>query len=519
MVLYEGRQIFFGKTEHAKAFFESLGFECPTRQTTADFLTSMSSPTERVVAPGSKLKAPRTPDDFARAWQDSEERRSLLVEIDEYLIAHPFDGQDHAKYSSSRKVEQAKMQRPGSAYTLSYFQQIKLNLWRSFQAFKGDPEVTAIQLASNLFEALVVGSIFYNLPPDTSSLNQRAIAHFFIIMMNALASVLEILTLYTKRKIVEKHSRYALYHPSAEAVASAVFDLPYKVVNSLLMNTLLYFMCNLRREPGAFFFFLLINFSTALSMSMLFRLIGSLTQTLAEALAPASIILLAVTLFSGFPIPQAYMLGWSKWIRYLNPVYYGFEALMLNEYHGKSFRCVDFVPSGLEYQNILPSQQTCSTVGSMQGSSTVSGTEYVRSLYGFVIDHKWRNFGLIVVFVIGLLTLHLIASELITSERSKGEILVFLSNKKSRTAREARVVDEESVSPGTAYQDRPHEESNCVASEKTQQNSIFHWESVCYDVKIKSETRRILDNVNGWVKPGTLTALMVRMLLLESPQV
>ena len=31
---------------------------------------------------------------------------------------------------------------------------------------------------------------------------------------------------------------------------------------------------------------------------------------------------------------------------------------------------------------------------------------------------------------------------------------------------------------------------------------------VCYDVKIKSETRRILDHVDGWVKPGTLTALM-----------
>jgi len=31
---------------------------------------------------------------------------------------------------------------------------------------------------------------------------------------------------------------------------------------------------------------------------------------------------------------------------------------------------------------------------------------------------------------------------------------------------------------------------------------------VCYDIKIKSETRRILDHVDGWVKPGTLTGLM-----------
>jgi len=32
--------------------------------------------------------------------------------------------------------------------------------------------------------------------------------------------------------------------------------------------------------------------------------------------------------------------------------------------------------------------------------------------------------------------------------------------------------------------------------------------NVCFDVKIKSENRRILDHVDGWVKPGTLTALM-----------
>lgn len=41
------------------------------------------------------------------------------------------------------------------------------------------------------------------------------------------------------------------------------------------------------------------------------------------------------------------------------------------------------------------------------------------------------------------------------------------------------------------------------------QTAIFHWEDVCYDIKIKKQPRRILDHVDGWVKPGTLTALMV----------
>jgi hypothetical protein len=41
------------------------------------------------------------------------------------------------------------------------------------------------------------------------------------------------------------------------------------------------------------------------------------------------------------------------------------------------------------------------------------------------------------------------------------------------------------------------------------QTAVFHWKDVCYDIKIKGQPRRLLDHVDGWVKPGTLTALMV----------
>ena len=42
LVLYEGRQIFFGRVNDAQGYFEDMGFECPESQTTADFLTSMT---------------------------------------------------------------------------------------------------------------------------------------------------------------------------------------------------------------------------------------------------------------------------------------------------------------------------------------------------------------------------------------------------------------------------------------------------------------------------------------------
>jgi hypothetical protein len=51
------------------------------------------------------------------------------------------------------------------------------------------------------------------------------------------------------------------------------------------------------------------------------------------------------------------------------------------------------------------------------------------------------------------------------------------------------------------------------------QTSIFHWEDLSYDIEIRTEKRRILDNVDGWVKPGTLTALMVGLVRDLGPRI
>lgn len=102
-------------------------------------------------------------------------------------------------------------------------------------------------------------------------------------------------------------------------------------------------MTNLRREPGPFFFFLFTSFLTTLAMSGVFRTIGSSTRTLSQAMVPAAIIILALVMFTGFVIPIDYMLGWSRWMNYIDPMGYIFESLMINEVcHPKSRYCFAF---------------------------------------------------------------------------------------------------------------------------------------------------------------------------------
>lgn len=129
LVIYEGRQIYFGNTADSQGYFERLGFVCRDRQTSADFLTSMTSPQERVISEKWQGKTVRTPDDFAAAWKASSERAQLLDTIDDYNKRHVFKGEQYQHFVESRRAQQAKWQRLESPYTLSYPQQVQLCLW------------------------------------------------------------------------------------------------------------------------------------------------------------------------------------------------------------------------------------------------------------------------------------------------------------------------------------------------------------------------------------------------------
>lgn len=114
--------------------------------------------------------------------------------------------------------------------------------------------------------------------------------------------------------------------------------------------------------------------------------------------------------------------------------------------------------------------------------------------------------------------LYLLASELIPAQPSRGEVLLF----KRRKLRErlTRADDEtgDLSTPQPASQETRDTTVDDMAPPKTEEAATpmpshganFYWESVDYEIKTRGGPRNILTDVNGWVKPGTLTALMVR---------
>lgn len=238
----------------------------------------------------------------------------------------------------------------------------------------------------------------------------------------------EVLTLFAQRPIVEKHLRYALYHPSAEAIASMICDIFFKIINAITFNLCLYFMTKSRRGPSVFFFYLLMSFSIGLVMSIIFRTIGRASRTLFQALVPAGLLMLDLIIFTGFVIPQRYMLHWCRWLRYPDPLAYAFEALIVNEFHGRKFTCDDSISISLlpQYQGVdgESSSRVCRSVGAKPGQNFVLGDDYTTSQFEYDWNHRWRNYGIIIGFTFVLMCCYIFAAERVRQKKSRGEVLI-----------------------------------------------------------------------------------------------
>lgn len=501
-VLYEGRQIYFGPANGAKRYFEKQGWYCPPRQTTGDFLTSVTNPDERTAREGMEDKVPRTPEDFERAWRQSPEYGALQTELNEY--EQEFSGdrqvQSVAHMREQKHVRQAKHSRPKSPYIISPWMQVKANTKRAYQRIWGDISATMAATVSNLIMSVIIGSIFFGTPDTTAGFYSKGSVLFMAILMNALTAIAEINSLYNQRPIVEKHASYAFYHPSTEAAAGILSDIPIKFVTATCFNLILYFMAGLRREPSQFFLYFLITFISTFVMSGVFRTLAAVTKTISQAMALSGVMVLALVIYTGFVITVPDMHPWFSWIRWINPIFYAFEILIANEFHGRRFKCANiFPPVGSQGGKTF----VCNVAGAIAGEEFVSGDAFIAANYQYHYSHVWRNFGILIAFLVFFMAIYFVATELNSSTTSTAEALVF-----QRGHVPAYLKDGQKAS-------RTEDEKHANGKEKENdikglppQKDIFTWRDVVYDIHIKSEERRLLDHVSGWVKPGTLTALM-----------
>lgn len=501
-VLYEGRQIYYGPAEEACSYFEEMGWQRPPRMVTGDFLTSITNPTERQARPGLEASVPRTPEEFEKYWKNSHQYYTCMQEISKAQQTGSNADEALDDFKKFHKLVQAKHARPKSPYRITYAQQVKLCTKRAVQRLRNQPAASISKLATQIVQGLIVGSLFTGMSKNTNIFFARGSNIFCVVLVNTLMSVAEIPGLFAQRPIVEKQNHYALYHPSAEALGSVIADMPVKLLASSLFSIIIYFLAGLRAEASNFFIFLLFTIITMLTMSAFFRSIAAASKSNAQAMSMAGMGIIAIIIYTGFTIQRSYMQDWLEWLSYANPIAYVFEALLTNEVHGSTYQCApgSFVPP---YGN--GTGGACAVAGASVGQRFVHGDAWVSSAYGYSYSHLWRNLGLVITYMLVFYVAYICLSEYNWKSESTGQYLVF---KRGYTPTEGPRKDDVEAGDGPVpYEKATNDEMKDVKLEISDK-STFTWQNVSLEVPVKGGKRKLLDDISGYVKPGTLTALM-----------
>ncbi|EXL50475.1 hypothetical protein FOCG_08759 [Fusarium oxysporum f. sp. radicis-lycopersici 26381] len=510
LLIDEGKCLYYGRAEDAKKYFMELGFECPERWTTADFLTSVTDEHERSVREGWEDRIPRTAGEFSDAYRRSEDYQKNLRDIDE------FEAELETLAEERRRNESEKSKKKN--YEIAFHKQVMACTHRQFLVMFGDKASLFGKWGGLLFQGLIVGSLFYNLPDTAAGAFPRGGALFFLLLFNALLALAEQTAAFESKPILLKHKSFSFYRPSAFAIAQTVVDVPLVFIQVIIFNVIIYFMANLARTASQFFISCLILWLVTMVTYAFFRAISAWCGTLDVATRFTGVAIQILVVYTGYLIPPDSMHPWFGWLRWINWIQYGFECLMANEFAYLTLQCEPpyLVPQG---PNARPQNQGCTLAGASLGSTSVSGAAYIQESFTYTRSHLWRNFGFLWAFFIFFVFLTALGMELMKPNVGGGAITVFKRGQVPKKVEESIATggrakgdkhDEESgrsdpVANGDAERTKSDEQ---ITQEVAKNETVFTFQNINYTIPYEKGERKLLNDVQGYVRPGKLTALM-----------
>ncbi|KAK8204125.1 putative Brefeldin A resistance protein [Phyllosticta capitalensis] len=506
LVLDQGKQIYYGPREKAVPFMEHLGFVCDPSANKGDFLTGVTVPTERVIAPGYESRFPRTAEAIRAEYDKSLIKPAMIAEYDypetEEAARHT------AEFEASVAYEKHKSLPKSSPLTTSFLSQVRACIIRQYQILWGDKETQIFLQIATLIQGLIAGSLFYDSPDNSAGLFTKGGALFFALLYNALVAMSEVTNSFMGRPVLAKHRSFALYHPAAFCIAQVAADIPILLFQISHFSIVVYFMVGLQMAAAKFFIFWFTLFSTTMAMTAMFRFVGAAFPNFDAASKVSGFLISALITYVGYEIPKPDMHPWFVWIYWIDPLSYGFESLMGNEFHDQVIPCIggSLIPTGPMYTD--SAHQSCAGVGgAAPGAVTVTGDDYLASL-SYKHSHVWRNIGINWAWWALYVGLTIFFTNKWRQMGEGGKSL--LIPRENQKVADHLLADEENQ---VAETEKPPTndagyDSDQLNDQLIRNTSIFTWKNLTYTVKTPAGDKVLLDNVQGYVKPGTLLALM-----------
>ncbi|KFQ45900.1 ATP-binding cassette sub-family G member 2, partial [Nestor notabilis] len=318
-LLAAGRVLYHGPTQHAMEYFQSVGYECEPYNNPADFFLDIINGDSTAVA---MSKTSET--DTESTKEHTEYDKTLAEKLAEEYFNSAYYQETQAVLESislgNKKKTKAVFQQ--ITYANSFLHQLKWVSKRTFKNLVGNPQASIAQLCVTAFLGLVIGAIFFGLKEDSTGLQNRVGAMFFLTTNQCFSSISAIELFVVEKKIFIHEYISGYYRISAYFISKLMADLiPMRTIPSIIFSCIIYFMLGKYVEAFFTMFFTLMMVSyTATSMALAIAA-GESVDAVANLLMTITFVFM--TIFSGLLVNLRSILPWLAWLKYFSIPRYG----------------------------------------------------------------------------------------------------------------------------------------------------------------------------------------------------
>eukprot|EP01124_Arcella_intermedia_P003352 TRINITY_DN11836_c0_g1_i1.p1 TRINITY_DN11836_c0_g1~~TRINITY_DN11836_c0_g1_i1.p1 ORF type:complete len:566 (+),score=85.82 TRINITY_DN11836_c0_g1_i1:213-1910(+) len=331
LLLHEGKTVYYGEANKAVHYFKERGILCPSFINPADFLLDM------LEHEGGEEEDSEEEDDPDKEQFRTVIRNELSV-LPQDLHTEFLKSEEHKKLNRAQK--QTKFELDDLLFrkdTVSDWSKFLLLVVRTWKATSRDSGVMYIRTIAALLIGFLVGTLFFQLPDDSSSVDSRTNTLLFLMCVFSLFCLPAINQLLKDRVLFVRERASGFYGPGVYFLSNIVVELPILFMIVLGYGSISYWMVGLNSILSRFGYFIILIFAVIQVGFAVSQLIASAVSTLPLAIAAYMLVLTYSLLMGGFIVAPSDMPSAIRGAFFTSYFWYGFQSLIINEFEGRSF--------------------------------------------------------------------------------------------------------------------------------------------------------------------------------------
>ncbi|KAK4590481.1 hypothetical protein RGQ29_020864 [Quercus rubra] len=330
ILISDGQIVYQGPREQVLEFFETMGFKCPKRKGVADFLQEVTSYKEQEQYWAQKDKPYNfvTVKEFAEAFQSFHVGWKLRDEL-----AARFDkAKSHPASLTTKK------------YGVKKEELLKACLSREFLLMKRNSFVYIFKFIQLTVLAMIAMTIFLRIKMHRNSVEDGGIytgALFYGIVVILFNGIAEMPMTVAKLPLFYKQRKLLFYPPWVYSLPPWIIKIPITFVEVAAWVFITYYVIGFDPSPVRFLRQFLLLLLLNQMASSLFRFIATTGRgSLILANTFGSFALVTLFALGGFVLARENIKKWWIWGYWMSPMMYAQNAIVVNEFLGKSWRHV-----------------------------------------------------------------------------------------------------------------------------------------------------------------------------------